>query len=54
MTPHTSARTLREDSIAQIVGKVAALSRGEAVVRHGRPPSAVIDPTIHRPTRTTP
>ena len=32
MTPHTSARTLREDSIAQIVGKVAALSRGEAVV----------------------
>lgn len=32
MTPHTSARTLREDSIAQIAGKVAALSRGEAVV----------------------
>ena len=32
MTPHTSARTLREDSIAQIVGKVAALSHGEAVV----------------------
>ena len=32
VTPHTSARTLREDSIAQIVGKVAALSRGEAVV----------------------
>lgn len=31
MTPHTSARTLRADSIAQIVGKVAALSRGESV-----------------------
>lgn len=31
MTPHTSARTLREESIAQIVGKVAAMSRGEAV-----------------------
>ncbi|WP_286998784.1 MULTISPECIES: 2-hydroxyacid dehydrogenase [Comamonas] len=31
MTPHTSARTLREESIAQIVGKVAAMSRGELV-----------------------
>jgi glyoxylate/hydroxypyruvate reductase len=31
MTPHTSARTLRDESIAQIVGKVAAMSRGEAV-----------------------
>jgi glyoxylate/hydroxypyruvate reductase A len=31
MTPHTSARTLREESIAQIVGKVAAMSRGEPV-----------------------
>ena len=31
LTPHTSARTLREESIAQIVGKVAAMSRGEAV-----------------------
>ena len=31
LTPHTSARTLREDSIAQIAGKIAALSRGEAV-----------------------
>lgn len=31
LTPHTSARTLREESIAQIAGKVAALSRGEAV-----------------------
>ena len=29
--PHTSARTLAADSIAQIVGKVAAMSRGEPV-----------------------
>lgn len=31
LTPHTSARTLREDSIAQIAGKLLALSRGEKV-----------------------
>ena len=31
LTPHTSARTLAADSIAQIVGKVAAMSRGESV-----------------------
>jgi glyoxylate/hydroxypyruvate reductase A len=31
LTPHTSARTLREQSVAQIVGKMAALARGEAV-----------------------
>ncbi len=31
MTPHTSARTLRDESIAQIVGKVAAMARGESV-----------------------
>lgn len=31
LTPHTSARTLRDESIAQIAGKVAAMSRGEAV-----------------------
>jgi glyoxylate/hydroxypyruvate reductase A len=31
LTPHTSARTLREDSIAQIAGKMAALQRGELV-----------------------
>ena len=31
LTPHTSARTLAQDSVDQIVGKVAALSRGEAV-----------------------
>jgi glyoxylate/hydroxypyruvate reductase A len=32
ITPHTSARTLRETSIAQIAGKLQALERGEAVV----------------------
>ena len=31
VTPHTSARTLRSESIAQIVGKMAALQRGEPV-----------------------
>jgi glyoxylate/hydroxypyruvate reductase A len=31
LTPHTSARTLRDDSIAQIVGKIHALQRGEPV-----------------------
>ena len=31
VTPHTSARTLREQSIAQIVGKMQALQRGEPV-----------------------
>lgn len=31
LTPHTSARTLAADSIAQITGKVAAMSRGEPV-----------------------
>ena len=31
VTPHTSARTLRSESIAQIVGKIQALERGEAV-----------------------
>ena len=31
VTPHTSARTLREESIAQIVGKILALRRGEAI-----------------------
>lgn len=30
-TPHTSARTLREESIAQIVGKMQALERGEPI-----------------------
>ena len=31
VTPHTSARTLRSESIAQIAGKIAALERGETV-----------------------
>jgi glyoxylate/hydroxypyruvate reductase A len=31
ITPHTSARTLRETSIAQTAGKITALERGEPV-----------------------
>jgi glyoxylate/hydroxypyruvate reductase A len=31
VTPHTSARTLRSESIAQIAGKIAAFERGESV-----------------------
>jgi len=31
LTPHTSARTLRDESIAQIAGKIAALERGEPI-----------------------
>ncbi len=31
ITPHTSARTLREETIAQIAGKIAAMERGESV-----------------------
>ena len=31
LTPHTSARTLREETIAQIAGKILALERGEPV-----------------------
>ena len=31
ITPHTSARTLRDESIAQIARKMAALDRGEGV-----------------------
>ena len=31
VTPHTSARTLREESIAQIAGKMLALARGEPI-----------------------
>jgi len=37
VTPHTSARTLREESIAQIVGKIHALQRGEPI-------NGVVDP----------
>jgi glyoxylate/hydroxypyruvate reductase A len=32
VTPHTSARTLRDETIAQIAGKIQALERGESVV----------------------
>jgi glyoxylate/hydroxypyruvate reductase A len=31
ITPHTSARTLREESIAQIAGKILALHNGEPI-----------------------
>jgi glyoxylate/hydroxypyruvate reductase len=31
LTPHTSARTLREESLAQIVGKIEALQRGDPI-----------------------
>jgi glyoxylate/hydroxypyruvate reductase len=31
ITPHTSARTLRDESIAQIVGKIQHLQRGEKI-----------------------
>jgi glyoxylate/hydroxypyruvate reductase A len=37
VTPHTSARTLREESIAQIVGKMQALQRGASI-------NGVVDP----------
>ncbi|MES2944845.1 MAG: glyoxylate/hydroxypyruvate reductase A [Pseudomonadota bacterium] len=37
VTPHTSARTLREESIAQIVGKMLAVERGEPV-------AGIVDP----------
>lgn len=38
LTPHTSARTLRDDSIAQIAGKISAWQRGEPI-------SGVVDRT---------
>ena len=31
LTPHTSARTLRDESIAQIAGKIRALSSGAPI-----------------------
>lgn len=37
VTPHTSARTLRDESVAQIVGKIRALERGELI-------TGVVDP----------
>ena len=37
VTPHTSARTLRDESIAQIAGKIRAVERGDAI-------NGVVDP----------
>jgi glyoxylate/hydroxypyruvate reductase A len=37
VTPHTSARTLRDESIAQIAGKITALEAG-------MPIAGVVDP----------
>ncbi len=37
VTPHTSARTLRDESVAQIAGKIRALQRGEFI-------TGVVDP----------
>ncbi len=37
LTPHASARTLRDETIAQIAGKLAAMERGEAV-------AGIVDP----------
>ena len=37
VTPHTSARTLRDESIAQIAGKIRALEAGQPV-------AGVVDP----------
>ena len=31
VTPHTAARTLRDESVAQIAGKIRALERGEPI-----------------------
>jgi glyoxylate/hydroxypyruvate reductase A len=40
VTPHTSARTLREESIAQIAGKIAALQAGHPITSL----AGVVDP----------
>jgi glyoxylate/hydroxypyruvate reductase A len=37
VTPHTSARTLRDESIAQIAGKILSLEQGEPI-------AGVVDP----------
>ncbi len=37
VTPHTSARTLRDESVAQIAGKIQRLERGESV-------AGIVDP----------
>lgn len=38
VTPHTSARTLRDESVAQIAGKILRLERGESI-------AGIVDPT---------
>ncbi len=38
ITPHISALTLRDETVAQIAGKIAALERGEAI-------TGIVDPT---------
>ncbi|HYW56218.1 MAG TPA: glyoxylate/hydroxypyruvate reductase A [Polaromonas sp.] len=40
VTPHTSARTLRDESIAQIAGKIAALEAGQPIATL----AGVVDP----------
>lgn len=40
ITPHTSARTLREESIAQIAGKIVALQNGQPIASL----AGVVDP----------
>jgi glyoxylate/hydroxypyruvate reductase len=37
MTPHTAARTLRDESVAQIAGKIEAMERGEPI-------AGIVDP----------
>jgi len=37
MTPHTAARTLRDESVAQIASKIARLERGESI-------AGIVDP----------
>jgi glyoxylate/hydroxypyruvate reductase A len=39
ITPHASARTLRDESIAQIAGKMLAMSRGEII-------SGIVNPQL--------
>jgi glyoxylate/hydroxypyruvate reductase A len=38
VTPHTAARTLRDESVAQIAGKIARLERGESI-------AGIVDPS---------
>jgi glyoxylate/hydroxypyruvate reductase A len=40
VTPHTSARTLREESIGQIAGKIRALHKGSSIASL----AGVVDP----------